>query len=152
MPFAKEHNALICLEYLNDIGERKRLRLAEIERILKEIPELRFTYDVGHAVWNGEDVIDDSSVLCERLTNMHVHTIDPEDDHRPIYEGDAHYDEILQHARKLLNNPFELWTVVFEYNLFVCRGETEREKIIDFLDTMKPFCAKMFGDDDRLII
>jgi sugar phosphate isomerase/epimerase len=138
LPFAKEHGITLCVENLNDLGDKKRLRLADIEKILEALPELKFTYDIGHAIWNGEEKIRESSVLFERLWNMHVHSIDSEDDHRPIYADGKHYDEILDHINMALKSANASKTIVLEYNLFVCKGETEREKIIDFLDTAKP--------------
>lgn len=124
-------NVTILLENLNDLGEIRRLKIDDVAPIIHEIPGLKMTYDIGHVIADGQKPIV-SSELRPLIRNLHVHTYNEIEDHRPIRADDEHFDEIVRALRQ-----FGDCDAVFEYNLYECRGETVREKVLDYLDSME---------------
>jgi hypothetical protein len=130
----------ILLENLNDWDGMHRLKLYEERDIVSQLPELALTYDIGHVVADGatdamKDVIAPVDGFRRLIKNLHIHTCeDAVVDHQPIYAGDKNWETIIGSLSGLSDIP----TVVFEYDLLVCKGETTREKIIDYLETIAP--------------
>ena len=77
-----------------------------------------------------------NNYLVEELRNVHIHSVDNKGtDHWPIYKNDSHWNEIIKGIIYLVNNKYS-YNVVYEYGLEYCRGETTKERIIDYLDSI----------------
>ncbi len=128
-------NIEILIENLNDWEGHYRLKMADIAPVIKERPRLGVTYDIGHVLADGEkDLIGDSAQINDRIKNLHIHTCRSMiEDHLPIYKGDKNWQLLIDALRNFGDIP-----VVFEYNLFECRGETTHEKVVDYLQTFAP--------------
>jgi sugar phosphate isomerase/epimerase len=48
-------------------------KLSDYEDILRFLPKLRFTLDIGHCLQNGDDFVPFIRRYCERIENIHVH-------------------------------------------------------------------------------
>ena len=131
-------NVKILIENLNDDMEtnQRRLKLGEIAHIQEGIPGLDYTYDLGHVIADGASALEDFADgirLKDAIVNAHIHTTVDGIDHQPFYDGDKNIALTAQ-VLPYLNR---LESVVFEYNLYKCRGETIKDRIIDYLQSMK---------------
>ena len=124
-------NYRVLIENLNDWGGMHRLKASEVIPIARQLRGLGVTYDIGHVLADGEnELIRPIGNSAELVKNIHVHTCRSEtDDHLPIYEGDKNWDLLVEALANFNDNV----PVVFEYNLLECRGDSVREKILDYL-------------------
>lgn len=127
---------IISLENLNSLENIKRLDKEEIEQIINNSEKLYFTYDIGHELVEKGKIIPTNNNMISKLRNVHVHTYyGKENDHLPIYENDMNLDEILNTIRNLIKNNYEE-NIVYEYDLYQCKGKTTEEKIKDYLKSI----------------
>ena len=131
-------NVKILIENLNDDMEtnQRRLKLGEIAHIQEGIPGLDYTYDLGHVIADGASALEDFADgirLKDAIVNAHIHTTVDGIDHQPFYDGDKN----IALTAQVLPYLDHLESVVFEYNLYKCRGETIKDRIIDYLQSMK---------------
>ena len=56
-------------------------------------------------------------------------------DHMPIYKNDIHWNEIVKGLYFLIINNYK-YNIVFEYGLEYCNGDTVKEKVIDYLNSI----------------
>lgn len=125
--FINNDRVIICLENLNNRENKIRLHLEDI--IDLGIP---ITYDMGH------ELIDSGKIpKCpiEKIRNVHIHTNRDGLDHIPIYKDDVYLDEIIKVLRYLKNNNYK-YSVVYEYGIDYCVGNTLEEKIKNYLDSI----------------
>ena len=133
---AKKNNIRLSIENLNDSDGMARLKLNDVIKIVKDFDDVGITYDIGHVIADGkEDLLSDAEPIKEKIVKLHIHTT-KEEDHAPIYEGDKNIERIAEAMDYFRNidNKF-----VFEYDVYVCRGETLREKVEDYLKTFSNF-------------
>ncbi len=137
LKFVEENcpNIKILIENLNDWEGHRRLKMADIVPVLKEYSQLGLTYDIGHVLADGEkELVKLAPEYMSSVQNLHIHSCrSAEDDHLPIYPEDKNWGALVDALKKFGDLP-----VVFEYNLIECRGESIREKAIDYLKTFAP--------------
>ena len=127
---------IICLENLNDDGPMDRLEKELIEPIILNDDRLYMTYDIGHEIADWGNVTDVNGYLLSEIRNIHIHTYTEAGiDHQPIYRESAHWNEVLKGLLFLINSNYK-YNIVYEYDLYECRGETIKEKIIDYLNSI----------------
>lgn len=126
---------IICLENLNDSPGEDRLELQAIEDIIINDENLYLTYDIGHVLADWGDPRDISSYLRDDIRNIHLHTKNHIDDHRPIYEGDIYYDQIIKSILFLIDIRYK-YNIVYEYDINYCKGESLEERLDDFINSV----------------
>lgn len=127
---------IICLENLNDIPKYDRLEKESISSIVLNDESLYFTYDIGHELIDYGGITNLNKYMIEEIRNVHIHTNDGIDiDHMPIYKNDKHWSKLLKGIVFLINNKYK-YNVVYEYDLYKCRGESIEEKVQDYLNSI----------------
>lgn len=129
----------ISLENLNDIHHEDRLNKEDIVSIICNNENIYMTYDIGHEIIDFGNITDLNEALIPLISNVHLHTYSNkyEDgfDHKPIFENDEHWSQILKGILFLKNNNYK-GNVVFEYDLYACIGNTIEEKIKSYISSM----------------
>ena len=137
---------IICLENLNDAIGTFRLGKEDITKSILNNDRLYFTYDIGHEIADFGDLINLNSYLIEEIRNIHIHSNDDKgNDHCPIYKNDAHWNDIIKGLIFLINNKYQ-YNIVYEYGLEYCHGETTKEKIVDYLNSID-FVSQKYGSE-----
>lgn len=136
----------LCLENLNDIKNQDRLEKEYLEPIVLNNENLFFTYDLGHELVDYGNMTNLDSYMIESIRNVHIHSHDEiGTDHMPIYKTDMYFQNLLKGIVYLINNKYK-YNIVFEYDLYKCRGESIEEKIKDYLDSIDFVSSRFLGD------
>ena len=129
----------IGLENLNDIELTDRLDKDEITPIVCNNERLFFTYDIGHEIADYGNVTNILWAMAEQISNVHIHTFDCDYDdgydHKPIYKDDEHWQNIIKAILYLKSQNYQ-GNIVFEYDVMECLGETLKDKIKNYADSM----------------
>ena len=131
----KSDKVIICLENLNDIRGFVRIGKDEIKNTILNDEQIYFTYDICHELFDNGNIIGLDKYLLEDIRNVHIHSNNKGDDHKPIYKNDIHWDELMKALEFLLVNKYE-YNIVYEYNLYECSGETTLDKIKNFFNSV----------------
>lgn len=126
---------IIALENLNDSRGLDRLEKEYITPMILNDEKLYFTYDIGHELADYGNTTDLNEYLIEEIKNIHLHTHNNIKDHQPIYENDKYWNEIIKSLIFLINNKYS-GNIVYEYDLNDCRGETVKDRIKDYLESI----------------
>ena len=127
---------IISLENLNDIPEEDRLNIKDVMPIVANDERIFLTYDIGHELDDFNNEVGFDSSLIPLLSNVHIHTMSYDlyhdgFDHNPIFKHDINWNILLKAILFLKNNNYDK-SIVFEYDLNVCPGDTVEEKIISY--------------------
>lgn len=126
----------IAIENLNDSPGLDRLDKMQMLPILFNNEHLHMTYDIGHEIADFGQITNIDANITSRIINVHLHEVDEiyfnGFDHKPIHENDKNFDKILKGIMFLKSIKYDK-TVVFEYDLNACIGNTIQEKIKDYL-------------------
>ena len=126
----------IAVENLNDDGELDRLDKNEMIPIMFNDERLFMTYDIGHEVADYGKITDINPLLIERISNVHIHSrsnfYDEGYDHKPIDDQKEEFEQVLKGILFLKNLDYD-GPVVFEYDLYQCKGDTIKEQVSDYL-------------------
>ena len=137
---------VISLENLNDTKKYARLGKEDITSTILNNENLFFTYDIGHEIADFGNITDVNSLLIEKIRNAHIHSYDNHGrDHQPIYKDDPYWNEIIKGLRYLINIKYQ-YNIVYEYALEYCNGETVKDKIIDYLNSID-FVSKQYYEE-----
>ena len=129
-------NLAICLENLNDEKGYDRLEKEYIRPVILNDERLYLTYDIGHEIADFGDITNLDSYYAEEIRNVHIHTNDLQGhDHLPIYLNDVNYNLIVKGLTYLKYIKY-VGNIVYEYDLYACKGNTIEEKIIDYLNSI----------------
>ena len=127
---------VICLENLNDMANLDRLEKDAITPIVLNNENLYFTYDLGHALIDYDNITNLNEYMIEKIRNVHIHSNDGKGkDHMPIYANDKYWTQLLKGLIFLVNNKYQ-YNIVYEYDLNECYGNTIEEKIIEYLNSI----------------
>lgn len=127
---------IICLENLNNSIRTDRLEKEYITPIVLNDERLYFTYDIGHEIVEYGNITNINEYMIDEIRNVHLHTSDGKGiSHLPIYKNDINWNNVIKGLVFLINNKYE-YSIVYEYDLFFCKGETIKEKIIDYLTSI----------------
>ena len=138
--FINNDKVIICLENLNNRENKIRLHLNDIVNL--GIP---ITYDMGH------ELIDSGKIPecpIKKIRNVHIHTNRDGLDHIPIYKDDKYLDEIIKGLRFLKDNNYK-YSVVYEYGIEYCVGNTLDEKVINYLNSID-YVTSLIEDYDKM--
>lgn len=128
---------IISLENLENYNNYKDIRLGidDINDIVANNENIYLTYDIGHEIVQYGKVIDIKDYLIPLITNIHIHTNDnkysDDFDHKPIYENDPNWNIIIKSILFLKHINYDK-SIVFEYDLYACNGNTTKERIISY--------------------
>ena len=128
---------IISLENLENYNNYENLRLTidDIHDIVANNENIYLTYDIGHEIVQYGKVIDIKDYLIPLITNIHLHTNNNNYsdgfDHKPIYENDHNWNIIIKSILFLKHINYDQ-SIVFEYDLNACEGNSIEEKIISY--------------------
>lgn len=129
----------ISLENLNDINDLDRLNVDDITPIIANNENIYLTYDIGHILADYGSVTALNKVVLPLISNVHIHSINSDYshgyDHKPIFKTDIHFNAIIKALIYLKINNYS-GTIVFEYDLNSCIGNTVEERIISYLKSI----------------
>lgn len=113
---------IISLENINDITP-----------IVANNEKIYLTYDIGHELVDYSNPTTINSHIVPLISNVHIHTFNSTYsegyDHKPILKNDEHWNEIIKSILFLKRNQYDK-SIVFEYDLYTCPGNDNKEKII----------------------
>lgn len=128
-----EYNKItISIENLNDLENYKRLKRDKIKDILVKYPKLKFTYDIGHELIDGNLQLSLSEIFLERINNVHVHIFEGKEDHYPIIELNEKEQVLLTAIKKLKENGYDD-ILVTEYSFDYIDGNNYEEKLVNYI-------------------
>lgn len=128
-----EKNIELSIENLNDIKEEKRLKKEDITDILNQNQELKFTYDIGHELVDGQIPQIEQEILKEKINNIHIHTHIEKKDHYPLIKNKKDKEVTIQIIEKIKKHNENI-NVVMEYALDYIEGNTFEEKIKNYIN------------------
>lgn len=113
-----------------------RLNKEFIRPMVLNDEKLYFTYDIGHSIVDYGLITNLDNYMIEDIRNVHIHTNDVMgNDHLPIYKDDKYWNDVLKGLLFFVNNKYQ-YNIVFEYDLYMCKGSTYREEITDYLNSI----------------
>jgi sugar phosphate isomerase/epimerase len=129
----------ISVENLNDADGIIRLDKHEMEPVLCNDERLYMTYDIGHDIADYGKITDLNPLFISRISNVHIHATTKkfEDgyDHKPIDDEMDIFQEVLKGILYLKHLDYK-GPIVFEYDLYLCDGETIEEKIDNYIHSI----------------
>ncbi len=133
----------LSLENLNDIPGEDRLDINDIIPIVANDENIFMTYDIGHEIVEYHEIMkndEKSEYTVPLISNVHIHSTNYDFyssgfDHKPIFKGDSNWNDIIKGIIFLKHNNYDK-SVVFEYDLYACPGETIEEKIISYCESI----------------
>jgi len=128
----KNYKLTLSVENLNDIINQDRLNKDDLVPILEKLPDLKFTYDIGHELIDYGKITDLNETLKQRLNNVHIHTFHNTHDHQVMTNDDIHKESWIKGITylKVINYS---GTMVLEYDLNSFLFNTLEEKIVGYL-------------------
>ena len=103
---------------------------------------LKFTYDIGHDLYDNKIPSVLSSLQKERINNVHIHSVIKNEDHHVIQENSKDLDEIMK-AIKQLKDIGYTGPIVLEYAIKYLEGKRTEEKVINFVKSFYFFKNKV---------
>lgn len=126
----------ISVENLNDCEEIDRLDKNEMIPVMFNDERLFMTYDIGHEIADYGKITDINPLLVERISNIHIHSrsniYDEGFDHKPISDQKEEFEQVLKGILFLKSLDYD-GPVVFEYDVYQCKGDIIKEQISDYL-------------------
>lgn len=116
-------NIMISVENL-----RNHLNKQFLVPILSNIPELKFTYDIGHELGMYGDVTNLPDLLIARMDNVHLHSFSERQDHIKLYQKDPNKLKWIKSLIYLKAINYRNG-IVLEYDLYDMYGDTLQDKI-----------------------
>ncbi len=103
-----DSNIILCVENFTDAS----FSLDEFKKLFREIPELKFTFDVGHANMvkpNGEGISEYLRAFKGKLAHAHAHDNNGKEDlHLPIGAGKINWETVVSELRRAYNGTITL--------------------------------------------
>lgn len=138
---------IVCLENLNDIRNFIRLGKEEIIKVILNDEKLYFTYDIGHEMADYGNITNLDEYIIEDIRNIHIHSNNNRgQDHMPIYKNDQHWNEIIKALTFLINNKYK-YNIVYEYDLEYCKGESVKDRVIDYINSVD-YVSERYENND----
>lgn len=92
---SKKYNLILSIENDDKHPDYPLWDLKEVERVLKEIKNLAFTYDPGHANTANYEQSAYKGILKERTNIVHLHNNLGKDSHNSLDKGDINFEKFL---------------------------------------------------------
>lgn len=139
---------IISLENLNDSGNIDRLDKNDITPIVANNEQVYLTYDIGHEIADYSNITTLNKEIIPLISNVHIHSsnniFSEGYDHKPIFKNDEHWNEIIKGILFLKRNNYT-GSIVFEYDLNACPGNTIEEKIISYCNSIDYVSERIKG-------
>lgn len=111
----------------------------DITPIIANNEDIFLTYDIGHEIVEYGSITSLNKAIIPLISNVHIHTTNNNYsdgfDHKPIFENDEHWNEILKGILFLKSNDYT-GSIVYEYDLYTCPGSTTLDKIKSYCDSI----------------
>ena len=131
-------NVTISLENLNRKRGEKRINVNLIDNILNRFEDIRFTYDIGHDLYDNKKISNLSTLQKIKLNNVHIHSVINSKDHNIINEKSHDIDKIKESLENLKKINYK-GPIVLEYAIDNIPGERIEEKIINLVKSFNFF-------------
>lgn len=131
-------NVTISLENLNYKRTIRRINVDNIDAVLSEFDNLKFTYDIGHDIYDNRKPSELSKLQVDRINNVHVHSVQKREDHHMIEADSSNFEAV----KKAINNLKDInYTnpIVLEYAIEYLPGNRIEEKIINLVKSFAKF-------------
>ena len=135
-------NLQIGIENLNRLHGLDRLKINNVEEVIKSTNELRLTHDIGHEIIDTNEFTKLNDYLISKLTNIHIHNFKDEYDHYPIYLNDQNIKIYYEFFDYIKNTTYQ-GTIVLEYAADYLDGDNKVEKIKSFIKLASDFQVLM---------
>ncbi|MEW6329286.1 MAG: sugar phosphate isomerase/epimerase [Candidatus Micrarchaeota archaeon] len=103
-----DSGVVLCVENFTDAS----FSLEEFKKLFSEVPELKFTLDVGHANLiksNGAGITDFLRAFKNKLAHLHAHDNNGKEDlHLPIGAGKINWEKIIPEIRRAYDGTITL--------------------------------------------
>ena len=129
MIYAKKYGIRLSMENDDKSSDYPMWNLNEINKIYERIPDLKFTFDIGHANTGDNNVLDYYNKLKKYIDVIHIHNNTGKDSHGGLMEGDIDYKKIIPIIKKTLKNPIFILEL-FPYEKII----KNREIFLEFLN------------------
>jgi sugar phosphate isomerase/epimerase len=101
MPFAEEHNVILCLENMEPGHKELCVTLNQVQKVLERHPKLGLTLDLAHVamvVSSEEEFYEYYLSLKSRVTHFHISGIRPKMSHVEVSlnESDVDFTKMIQ--------------------------------------------------------
>lgn len=130
-------NIDLSIENLNDLNQIKRLKKEDLIEILKNNPNLKFTYDIGHEIVDEIKPNLNQKILKDRINNIHIHTHKNKEDHYPILNFQNEEELYVQRTLKEIQLENYQGNVVMEYALDYIEGKNFEIKLKNYIESAK---------------
>lgn len=131
-------NVIVSIENLNYNHGTRRINIDKIDNILSEYDKLKFTYDIGHDLYDNKIPANLSKLQIEKINNVHIHSVVKKEDHHMIEKDSIDFEQIKQAMNNLKSinytNP-----IVLEYAIDYLPGSRIEEKIINLVKSFAKF-------------
>lgn len=94
-----KYNIKICLENLDNVRNRKRLKLKDIEEIVEHVDNTYITYDIGHELVENICTYSVPTKIESKIKNIHIHDIDGFHTHHPFMQGSIDLDRTFSYLK-----------------------------------------------------
>ena len=131
-------NVTISLENLNRKRGEKRINVNLIDNILKRFEDIKFTYDIGHDLYDNKKASDLSTLQKIKLNDVHIHSVVNSKDHNIINDSSNDIEQIKIALCNLKNINYK-GPIVLEYAIDNIPGEKIEEKIINLVKSFDYF-------------
>lgn len=131
----KKYSIILSIENLNDLGEQDRLNKDDLIPILELIPDLKFTYDIGHELIDYGRITDLKEILLNRLINVHIHTFYNSYDHQILTDVDKNKIQWIKGITYLKIIGYDN-TLVLEYDFNTFKYDSFEDKVIAYLKSI----------------
>lgn len=131
-------NVTISLENLNKKNDIRRININVIDSILNRFEDIRFTYDIGHDLYDNKKISNLSTLQKIKLNNVHIHSVINSKDHNIINEKSYDIDKIKESLENLKKINYK-GPIVLEYAIDNIPGERIEEKIINLVKSFNFF-------------
>jgi len=130
-----EHSHLhmeYCVENLNERYNLKRINVDKIDEILEK-SNIKFCWDIGHAVFDGIKSYELTKIQKERLMHVHLHDVCCKIDHLPFIGADVDYEKALKYLININYNN----SITIELAHENLKGKTTEDKVVNYIKEIK---------------
>lgn len=131
----KDINTTISLENLNFHHDINRINLSTIDNILSLYNSLKFTYDIGHDIYDNVTNTKLSEIQIDKINNVHLHTVYNNKDHENIIKYTDNNCYIFD-AMNALEDISYNGNVVVEIGIDMYDGNEYNEKLINYINSI----------------
>lgn len=132
----KNLNVTISLENLNYHHDRNRINMSLIDNILVDFDELKFTYDIGHDIFDNKQNTMLSKLQAKKINNVHFHNVKEDKDHVQVFETTENIPYLKNAIQNLKDVKYE-GDIVVEVGVNTFEGKTVREMLDNYIKSIK---------------